>query len=94
MLSGVLSVFITNDATAVVLTPIFVNSHIKQGRRKEEILPLLLAIATSCNIGSAATIFGNPQNAFIASSAGVSLLEALIILLLSAAVSLLLNIAL
>ena len=94
VLSGVLSAFITNDATAVVLTPIFVNAHIKQGRRKEEILPLLLAIATSCNIGSAATIFGNPQNAFIASSAGVSLLEALIILLPSAAVGLLLNIAL
>ena len=94
VLSGVLSAFITNDATAVVLTPIFINAHIKQSRRKEEILPLLLAIATSCNIGSAATIFGNPQNAFIASSAGVSLLEALIILLPSATVGLLLNIAL
>ena len=94
VLSGVLSAFITNDATAVVLTPIFINAHIEQGRRKEEILPLLLAIATSCNIGSAATIFGNPQNAFIASSAGVSLLEALITLLPSATVGLLLNIAL
>ena len=91
LLSGVLSAFVTNDATAVVLTPIFINAHIKHGRAKEEILPLLLAIATSCNIGSAATIFGNPQNAFIASSAGVSLLEALIVLLPSAAVGLLLN---
>ena len=91
LLSGLLSAFITNDATAVVLTPILINAHIKHGRAKEEILPLLLAIATSCNIGSAATIFGNPQNAFIASSAGVSLLEALIVLLPSAAVGLLLN---
>lgn len=91
LLSGVLSAFITNDATAVVLTPIFINAHIKQDRAAEEVLPLLLAIATSCNIGSAATIFGNPQNAYIASSAGVSLLEALIILLPSAAVGLLLN---
>lgn len=48
---------------------------------------------SNCNIGSAATTFGNPQNTFIASSAGVSLLEALIILLPSAAVGLLLNIA-
>ena len=55
-------------------------------------MPLLLAIATSCNIGSAATIFGNPQNAFIASSAGVSLLDALVTLLPSAAVGLALNI--
>ena len=94
LLSGLLSAFITNDATAVVLTPIFVNAHIKHSRAKEEVLPLLLAIATSCNIGSAATIFGNPQNAFIASSAGVSLLEALIVLLPSAAVGLLLNTAL
>ena len=54
-------------------------------------MPLLLAIAMSCNIGSAATIFGNPQNAFIA---GVSLLEALIVLLPLAAVGLLLNTAL
>ena len=94
LLCGVLSAFITNDATAVVLTPIFINAHINHGRAKEEVLPLLLAIATSCNIGSAATIFGNPQNAFIASSAGVSLLEALIVLLPSAAVGLLLNTAL
>lgn len=56
LLSGVLSAFITNDATAVVLTPIFITAHIKQGRAKEEVLPLLLAIATSCNIGSAATL--------------------------------------
>jgi len=92
VISSVLSAFVTNDTTAVVLTPIFVNAHIKQGRAKEEILPLLLAIATSYNISSAATIFGNPQNAFIASSAGVSLLDTLIIVLPSAAVGLALNI--
>jgi len=39
---------ITNDATAVVLTPIFINGLIKQGsyRGKEEILPLLPHLAT------------------------------------------------
>ena len=47
----------------------------KQGRNRRELLPLCLGIATAANIGSAATIFGNPQNAYIASSAKVTLLE-------------------
>lgn len=68
VLSAVLSAIITNDATCVVLTPILVKEHIKQNRSDRELPALLLAIATSANIGSAATFFGNPQNAFIAAS--------------------------
>lgn len=80
VLSAVLSAIITNDATCLVLTPLLLAEHMKQDRPKSEYPPLLLGIATSANIGSAATFFGNPQNAFIAAnSAGqVSLLIFLI----------------
>ena len=74
VLSAVLSAVITNDATCVVLTPLLLSEHIKQKRSPREIAPLLLGIATSANIGSASTFFGNPQNAFIASQANLSLL--------------------
>ena len=67
-LSAVLSAIITNDATCVVLTPILLAKHMEQGRSKIEYAPLLLGIATSANIGSASTFFGNPQNAFIAAN--------------------------
>ena len=74
VLSAVMSAILTNDATCVVLTPLLLSEHSKQKRSAHEISPLLLGIATSANIGSASTIFGNPQNAFIASQAGLSLL--------------------
>lgn len=80
VLSAVLSAIITNDATCLVLTPLLLTEHMKQGRPKSEYPPLLLGIATSANIGSASTFFGNPQNAFIAANSGgqVSLLIFLI----------------
>ncbi len=68
VLSAALSAIITNDATCVVLTPLLLAEHVRQGRSKKEYAPLLLGIATSANIGSASTFFGNPQNAFIASN--------------------------
>ena len=75
-LSAILSAIITNDATCLVLTPLLVNEHMKQKRSRKELPPLLLGIATSANIGSAATFFGNPQNAVIAanSSGQISLI--------------------
>ena len=75
LLSAFLSAFITNDAACLVITPLLLKEFIKQGRNKRELLPLCLGIATSANIGSAATVFGNPQNAFIASAAGVALID-------------------
>ena len=78
LLSAGLSAFITNDAACLVITPLLLSEFVKQGRNKKELLPLCLGIATSANIGSAATVFGNPQNAFIASAAGVALLDFII----------------
>ena len=75
LMSAFLSAIVTNDANCLVITPLLLMEGQKQGRDRRELLPLCLGIATAANIGSAATIFGNPQNAFIASSAGVTLLE-------------------
>lgn len=94
ILSAVLSALITNDATCVVITPLLLKEHIKQGRPKNEIAPLLLSIATSANIGSASTFFGNPQNAFIASKASLSLLIFFITSLPAAIIGLTINIGL
>lgn len=68
VLSAILSAIITNDATCLVLTPLLLAEHMKQERPTKEYPPLLLGIATSSNIGSASTFFGNPQNAFIAAN--------------------------
>ena len=89
VLAAVLAAFITNDATCLVLSPLFIGAFIKQGRPKRHLLPLCLGIATSANIGSASTIFGNPQNAFIASAADdISLIDFFIALLPAAIVGL------
>ena len=92
LMSALLASFITNDATCLVVTPLILTEFVKQGRDSKELLPLCLGIATSANIGSAATIFGNPQNAFIASNAGISLLQFFIAELPAAILGIILNI--
>ena len=94
LVSGFLSALITNDAACVIITPLLLEEHLKQKRDKKELYFLCLAIATSANIGSAATFFGNPQNAFIASASNVNLLQFLISLLPASIIGLLINIAL
>jgi Na+/H+ antiporter NhaD/arsenite permease-like protein len=94
VLTAVLSALITNDATCVVITPLLLTEHKKQNRAQKEVLPLVMGIATSANIGSASTFFGNPQNAYIASNANLSLLIFFITSLPAAIIGLVLNIAL
>ena len=91
VLSAVMSAILTNDATCVVLTPLLLKEHARQKRSAGEIPPLLLGIATSANIGSASTFFGNPQNAFIASQAGLSLLTFFITSLPAAVIGVVIN---
>lgn len=66
--SGVLSAFFVNDIVCLVMVP-FVLSITK--RMKLPALPYLMAVATASNIGSVATITGNPQNMLIASFSGI-----------------------
>jgi Na+/H+ antiporter NhaD/arsenite permease-like protein len=51
-----------NDTICLMLTP-FVVALIRRG--KLPLLPYLIALATSANIGSVATLVGNPQNMII-----------------------------
>ena len=95
VLSAILSAIITNDATCLVLTPLLLKEHMKQERPRYELAPLLLGIATSSNIGSSSTFFGNPQNAFIAanSKGQVSLLIFLVTTFPAALLGMVINVS-
>src|SRR5262245_56534482 len=62
--SGALSALVTNDAVCVLAAPLVV-AMVK--RHRLPALPFLLALATSANTGSVATLVGNPQNMLCAS---------------------------
>ena len=66
--SGVLSAFFVNDIICLVMVPLVLSIT-----RRMRVLPLpfLLATATASNIGSVATITGNPQNMLIGSFSGI-----------------------
>ncbi|PYX35779.1 MAG: hypothetical protein DMG81_17370 [Acidobacteria bacterium] len=65
---GCLSAFFVNDIVCLVMVP-FVLSITKKMQLQP--LPYLLAVATTSNIGSVATITGNPQNMLIGSFSGI-----------------------
>ena len=60
--SGILSALLVNDTVCLMLTPLVI-AVIRRG--KLPLLPYLIALATSANIGSVATLVGNPQNMII-----------------------------
>ncbi len=64
LVSGIFSAFFVNDTMCLVLTPLVLDITRRLGRKP---LPYLLAVAMSSNIGSVATITGNPQNMMIGS---------------------------
>jgi Na+/H+ antiporter NhaD/arsenite permease-like protein len=65
---GLLSAFFVNDIVCLVMVPFVLNITRRMGL---EPLPYLLAVATASNIGSVATITGNPQNMLIGSFSGI-----------------------
>jgi Na+/H+ antiporter NhaD/arsenite permease-like protein len=65
---GFLSAFLVNDIVCLVMVP-FVLGITRRMRLQP--LPYLLAVATASNIGSVATITGNPQNMLIGSFSGI-----------------------
>src|SRR5579862_2655224 len=60
--SGVFSAFFVNDTICLVLTPLVCDVVL---RLKRNPVPYVLAVAMASNIGSTATITGNPQNMLI-----------------------------
>ncbi len=67
--TGVLSAFFVNDIICLVMVPIVLQITKRMGVRP---MAYLLAVATASNIGSVATITGNPQNILIGSYSGIS----------------------
>ncbi len=61
--AGVLAAFFINDVVCLALTPLLIDAAELLGLNP---VPFLLALATASNIGSAATITGNPQNMIVA----------------------------
>jgi Na+/H+ antiporter NhaD/arsenite permease-like protein len=61
---GAFSAFLLNDAICLVMTPLVLDVALRLRRNP---VPYLLAVAMAANIGSAATITGNPQNILIGS---------------------------
>ena len=68
-LAGLLSAVLTNDIVCLALTPVLVEGCV---RRKLDPLPFLLGLACASNVGSAATLIGNPQNILIGQALNLS----------------------
>ncbi|MGA0533110.1 SLC13 family permease [Hansschlegelia sp. KR7-227] len=66
--SGVLSAVLVNDTICLVLTPFVVGLTL---RLRRDPVPYAIAVATASNVGSVATITGNPQNMIIGSLSGI-----------------------
>jgi Na+/H+ antiporter NhaD/arsenite permease-like protein len=70
--TGLLSAFLVNDIVCLVMTPFVVHMAQRLGLPP---VPYVVAAATASNIGSVATITGNPQNMLIGSISGISYLD-------------------
>ncbi len=72
LLTGVLSAFFLNDTICLMFTPLIVEIAITMERNP---IPYLIALAAASNIGSVATLTGNPQNMIIGITSGISYLD-------------------
>jgi Na+/H+ antiporter NhaD/arsenite permease-like protein len=68
LVAGFFSAFLVNDTICLMLTPLVLELVVALRRNP---VPYLLAIALASNIGSAATITGNPQNIMIGSFSAI-----------------------
>lgn len=69
LMVGVLSALFLNDTICLMLTPLILELTIALERNP---IPYLIALATAANIGSTATLTGNPQNMIIGVASGIS----------------------
>src|SRR5206468_12710095 len=61
VVAGLSAVF-SNDIICIAVAPVLINACVQ---RRLDPVPYLLALACAANIGSAATLIGNPQNMLI-----------------------------
>lgn len=69
---GLLSALFLNDTICLMFTPFLINLL---DSLKRNPLPYLVALATAANIGSTATLTGNPQNMIVGIASGISYLD-------------------
>jgi Na+/H+ antiporter NhaD/arsenite permease-like protein len=67
-LAATLSAVLANDVVCLAVTPVLAVGCLRRGLRPE---PYLLALACAANVGSAATLIGNPQNMLIGQRLGL-----------------------
>ncbi len=72
LIVGVLAALFLNDTICLMVTPLVLDMTLALGRNP---MPYLIALATAANIGSAATLTGNPQNIIIGIASGISYLD-------------------
>jgi Na+/H+ antiporter NhaD/arsenite permease-like protein len=80
MVVGVLSAVLSNDVVCLAVARVLVEGCVRRGLGP---VPFLLALSCASNVGSAATLIGNPQNMLIGqtlqmSFAGYLIFEALV----------------
>jgi Na+/H+ antiporter NhaD/arsenite permease-like protein len=69
IIAGALSAVLANDIICLAITPVLIEGC---ARRSLNPVPFLLALACASNIGSAATLIGNPQNMLIGQALDLS----------------------
>ncbi|WP_018151916.1 anion transporter [Leeia oryzae] len=69
IVTAVLSAIFSNDIVCLAIAPVLIDVCRK---RQVAAIPYLLALACAANIGSAATLIGNPQNMLIGQSLKIS----------------------
>ncbi len=72
LVAGILSALFLNDTICLMLTPLILDIT---NTAKRNPIPYLIALAASANIGSVATLTGNPQNMIIGIASGISYLD-------------------
>jgi Na+/H+ antiporter NhaD/arsenite permease-like protein len=75
--AGVLSAIFLNDTVVLVFTPLVIELARAGGLPP---VPFLVAVATAANVGSVATIIGNPQNMLVGTASGISFVRFLAVL--------------
>jgi Na+/H+ antiporter NhaD/arsenite permease-like protein len=67
--AGAMSALLANDIVCLAMVPMLIEGCARRGRNPK---PFLLALACAANVGSAATLVGNPQNMLIGQKLGLT----------------------
>ncbi|MBN1447438.1 MAG: anion transporter, partial [Bacteroidetes bacterium] len=85
--SGLLSSLFLNDTIVLMFTPFLLELLDALGRRP---VPYLIALMMAANVGSVATVVGNPQNMLIGMASGIPVIDFTAALIIPALVGLIL----